>query len=146
MPIVDGSQIKDLVALPNNWYPAKFDKYELAYGKDSGNPYDAVEFVVASEDSPDGEEHRLFYNMTVTDKSMWRWKRDAIALGADPAIFDGEFDTEDVLDGLEGNACRIQVTIQTKGDYAGRNQVKSIKAPNFEESGDAAADDEVDDN
>jgi hypothetical protein len=139
MPTVDGSTIKDLPVLPNGWYDAKFDKYELKYGQESNNPYDACEFVLDYE----GDERRFFYNMTVTEKTMWRWKRDALSLGADPSTFDGEFDTEDVLEELLGNTVRLQIVIQTKGEYEGRNQVKAIKGPSMDLD---EGDDEVDDN
>lgn len=128
MPTVDGSQIKDLVPVPAQWYDAKFDKYELKQAEATGNNYDACEFTFEHE----GDERRLFYNMTITEKSMWRWKRDALALGAPQEIFEGEFDTEDVLEDLLGNACRIKVEVQAKGEYAGRNQIKEIRGPQLD--------------
>jgi hypothetical protein len=59
------------------------------------------------------------------------------------ATFDGEFDTEDVLEELLGNTVRLQIVIQTKGEYEGRNQVKAIKGPSMDLD---EGDDEVDDN
>jgi hypothetical protein len=145
MPTVDGSTIKDLPVLPNGWYDAKFDKYELKTAQETNNPYDACEFVFDYTNPTDGtvEERRAFYNMTITEKTMWRWKRDALSMGAPSSTFDGEFDTEDVLEDLLGNPVRLHIVIQTKGEYAGRNQTKEIKGPSIDIS---EGDDEVDDN
>lgn len=139
MPVVDGSTIKDLPVVADGWYDAKFDKYELKQSENTGNWYDACEFV----NEVDGDERRWFYNMTITEKTMWRWKRDAMALGAASDTFDGEFDTEDVLESLLGAPVRLHIVIQQKGEYAGRNQVKEIKGPQLDLD---EAEDEVDDN
>lgn len=137
MPTVDGSTIKDLPVVAEAWYDAKFDKYELKQA-DSGNHYDACEFTFDFE----GDERRLYYNMTITEKSMWRWKRDALSLGAPQEVFEGEFDTEDVLDELVGNPCRIKVEIQKKGQYKGRNQIADLKGPGMDDEAESVSLDE----
>lgn len=136
MPVVDGSQIKDLQPVAVGWYDATFDKYELKLSE-KNNQYDACEFV----SEIDGEERRFFYNLTLTEKSLWKYKQVALALGADQAIFEGEFDTEDVLDELLGAPCRLKIGVQKSGQYAGRNQVEDVRGPQLDM--DEAANDDL---
>jgi hypothetical protein len=134
MPVVDGSQIKDLVPVADGIYDAKFVKYEYKKSR-SENDMDVCEFELSSDDEEiDGRKQ--FLNLTLTEKSLWKFKQTALALGADPEIFTGEFDTEDVLEELLGNPCRLDIGHQTSGDFAGRNNVKSVLAPGFDIDGD----------
>jgi hypothetical protein len=131
MPVVDGSQIKDLVPVPDGTYDAKFTKFEFKNSRNN-NPTDQLEFELISENDEEIDGRKMFLNLTLTEKSLWKYKQTALALGADEEIFLGEFDTEDVLEELLGNPCRLMIGHQTSGDFAGRNDVRQVLAPAFE--------------
>jgi hypothetical protein len=128
MPIIDGSSIKDLPPIPAGIYGASFEEFELKDGPKGS--YYSMTFAVKDDDT-DFDGRKVFRNISLSAQSLWAFKRAALSLGASEEEFEGELDTDELLEGLLHNACRVKVSV---GEYEGRpnNSVDQILAPAFE--------------
>lgn len=126
MPTVDGSAIQDFAAIPADTYDAVLAEAEYH----SDKQYYAFKFRITEGDHVN---RQMFRNVSIKPTSLWAFKAACVALGADPSAFEGEFDTDDILEPLIGEACRIKVGVQGEdaGEFAGRNQVDKILAPSY---------------
>lgn len=126
MPTVDGSSIKEFPTLPAATYEAAFSEWK---NDDKGENVTLI-FIVT-----EGEflNQKLFTNRNLQPQSLWSFKKTTVALGADPELFVGEFDTDEILQGVQGAACRLKVSIRgaDAGAYAGRNNVDDVIAPAY---------------
>lgn len=122
-PVVDGSSIQDFDPIPNDTYNCRLESFENKRANDGLSDNINLTFVV-----DDGEfaGRKLFRTQNLKPGALWNLKKTCVALGADPAVFVGSFDTDDILRELIGNQCRIKASIQTEGEYAGRQSVDEI--------------------
>lgn len=125
MPTVDGSQIQDFEALPAGDYNCRFNSWtnKEANAGDSTNA--ECVFVV-----DDGEYagRKIFWTKSLKPAALWSFKQMAVALGAEPDAFKGLFDTDEILQSVQGNECRLTLSVNPEGHaYAGRNNVEAIK-------------------
>lgn len=127
MPVVDGSGIKSFDPIPEGTYPAILEKYENKIDS-SGADLILLTFQV-SEGEHEGSKQ--FKNQSLKPQALWNLKKVCVALGSDPESFVGEFDTDDILNEIVGNECRIKVSVQKTGDYEGRNSVDDVLAPAY---------------
>ena len=125
LPSIDFSGIKDLEAIEADTYDAVLDEFELKQGP-KGDYY-SLKFKITDGEFEGRSQWR---NISITPNSLWAFKRACIALGADPGQFDGSLDTDEVLESVLGNPCRIKVSVR---EYEGRNtnQVDAVLAPGF---------------
>lgn len=127
-PIVDGSSIKDFAPIEGT-FNCRLESFanKEAKAKDSTNVN--LTFIV-----DDGEYvgRKLFVTRSLKPQALWSFKKTCMALGADAEEFVGEFDTDDILRPLVGSECRVKASIQTEGQYAGRQQVDDVLAPGFD--------------
>lgn len=126
MPLVDGSTITTLEPIPADTYEAVLSSIELKEGKK--DKYYSCIFVISSGEF---EDRKLWRNASIAPQSLWNFKEMCMALGEPEATFEGEFDTDDVLDGLLGNPCRIDVELG-EYDHKPKNDIKKVRAPGFE--------------
>lgn len=122
-PVVDGSVIEEFTAIEKGTWNAILSDVEYNDEKE----YYKCEFTITEEPYANQKAWR---NLSVKDKALVFYKQAGVALGADPAIFRGKFDTDDVLPKMIGHECRIQ-TDDPDDTYDGtpRTVVKKILAP-----------------
>jgi hypothetical protein len=110
-------------ALPANVYDVEVTKCVFKHAT-SGKPMFAVTFkVLAGPLAGKG----LWHNITVTqdnDKAMYWFFKSMRDLGLGEAFFKTNPTNEAIAQALVGKQCRVDVGIQAKGAYAGRNEVK----------------------
>lgn len=129
MPTVDGSSIQDFEALPAGEYNCRFSKWTNKPSKAGDSDNVECQFTVE-----DGEftGRTLFWTKSLKSGALWSFKQMCVALGAQPDEFKGVFDTDVVLQGVQGNECRLSVSVNPPGhQYEGRNNIDSIKAAAF---------------
>jgi len=124
-PVVDGSAIQEFEQLPEGIYPAKLEKWENKETKSGDSINVNMTFVVTEGEC---EGRKGFLSRNLKPQSLWSFKKTAVALGADPEAFVGEFDTDEIMVDLVGEECRIKVEEQKEGDYAGRTQITDVLA------------------
>lgn len=127
-PIIDSSTILEFEALPKGTYNCRLQKFENK--RTNADDGDNVNLRFTVED---GElaGRIIFYTLSLKPGALWKFKQTCLALGAEPKQFVGLFDTDEILNSIQGNECRVAVSIQQGGDYDGRQQVDSVKAPGF---------------
>lgn len=126
-PIVDGSSIKDFDPIEGT-FNCRLEKFENKPAKDGESDNINLTFVV---DEGEFTGRRFFVTRNLKPQALWSFKKTCIALGADAEQFKGSFDTDEILRGLIGEECRVKASIQTEGDYAGRQKVDDVLAPGF---------------
>ncbi len=126
MPLVDGSAITTFEPIEPGTYEAQLSEAELVVKSPPG--YYKCTYTVT--ESGEFEGRKAFTNLSIKPQSLWRFKRDMMALGADEADFEGEFDTDPIIEGAVGEPCRIKVSVE---DYEGRpqNRIDVVLAPSF---------------
>lgn len=124
-PIVDGSSIKDFDPIEGT-FNCRLESFENKAAKTDGSPNVNLTFVV---DEGEYVGRKLFVTKSLKPQALWNFKKTCVALGADPEEFVGQFDTDEILRNLIGEECRVKASIQTEGDYAGRQSVDDILAP-----------------
>lgn len=125
MPVVDGSSIQNFDPIPADVYPAKLESYENKTAKTDGSANVNLVFVITEGEY---EGRKQFLTRNLKPQSLWSFKATCVALGADPKLFAEEFDTDEILTDLIGEDCRIRVTLQTEGQYAGKNNIEEVLA------------------
>ena len=126
MPVVDGSSIQNFDPIPADVYEAKLESYENKTAKTDNSPNVNLVFVITEGEY---EGRKQFLTRNLKPQSLWSFKATCVALGAKPELFDGEFDTDEILTDLIGADCRLRVIVQTEGQYAGKNNVEEVLAP-----------------
>ena len=104
-----GVEELDFDPMPKGNYPAMCSAAEyIAESKNSGEPTIAWEFTVREGEY---EGRKAFLNTSLQQQAKWASKRVMKALGADPAMLEGEFDFES--GDYEGNDCVIVIGHET---------------------------------
>jgi len=92
-----GVEMRSFEPLPYNQVVAEVD--DLIFhekSKRSGAP--KVQFVMTAKTDMEGNEipgnRKLFYEVSLLDKSLWNLKRTLVALGDNPEDLEGEIDIE----------------------------------------------------
>jgi len=128
-PVVDGSSIKDFEPVEGT-FECVFASYENKKAKDNTDNINMV-FEVNAIEHPDMEGRKFFVTKNLKPQALWSLKQTCVRLGADPELFAGEFDTDEILTDLIGEPCRIKASLQTEGEYAGRQQVDDVLAAGY---------------
>ena len=120
-PVVDGSAITSgFEPMDAGTYEAVLSSYELKTGPKG--QYYALEFTIT--DAP-YENRKAWRNVSITPQSLWAFKSACMALGADESEFEGTFDTDDVIEPLLNNSCRLEIGQEEFNDRI-QNPVKKI--------------------
>jgi len=130
-PKVDYSGTKTLEALPKAIYRARLSEFE--FGETDNGPKIDMTFEV-TDDHPDFQGRKLFRSHSLQPQALWASKQTFIALGADPEVFAGEVDLEDLLPDLVGNEVDLVVNVR-KYEGEDRNEVRRVKRPGTAGSG-----------
>ena len=126
MPKVDYSVIEemDFSPIPNGTYDAVLTGWELNDG-DKG-PYYNCEYTL--DESAEEYKNRKVWTVTsLSPKSLWRFKRDMIRLGADGERMapGSDEDTDDIIASNVGASCRLKLLQEDYKDNAGEIKVKN---------------------
>ena len=109
--------------IPAGTYDAVFTSYKNHTSKNDA-PYVSLEFTVNDSEYAG---RKAWQNHSFQPQTLWALKRTAKALGAGDEELTGEMDTDDLLNGLIGNDCRLDLEVR---EYQGRfnNGIAAIKA------------------
>lgn len=90
--------------VPDGIYDARLDGWELKQG--AKGPYYNLTFLL---EGGDYNGRKIWMISSISDGALWRWKRDFIRLGANPAdVAPGsDMDTDDVVASCVGAECRL---------------------------------------
>lgn len=127
MPKVDYSQIEemDFTPIPEGTYDAVFTGWELKDGN-KGQYYNC-EYTL--DDTADQFKNRKVWGiLSLSDKALWRFKRDMIRLGADASDMapDSDVDTDEVIAGVVGASCRLKLKQEEYEANDGETKVKNV--------------------
>lgn len=100
---------------PAGSYEVIFTDYKMKKTQ-KGDDMAVLELTIddADEDNADYNGLKLWQNLVLTPKSLFQFKRSAIALGADAEDLDGVIEVEAILDELKGN--RAIAVVKETGD------------------------------
>lgn len=133
MPVVDFSVIQERSFEPfdDGTYDARLSAWELRKGN-KGDYYN-LEFTFFGNEALGNR--KIWAMSSISDGALWRFKRDMIALGADPDDLapGSQVDTDDIVEGRIGEECRltcVQEDYTKKDGTPGRRSVvKEILSP-----------------
>lgn len=121
---VDYTDVVDLKPVPDGTYAATLIDHKIVpKSKSSGEPYVSLVFVL-TEDKYEGRQ--MFRNFSLQKQSLWAFKKALITLGADPDIFTGKVDVDEVCTSARGYGC---VLVIGSREYQGelRNEIRAIR-------------------
>lgn len=100
---------------PAGSYEVIFTDYKMKKTQ-KGDDMAVLELTIddSDEDNADYNGSKFWQNLVLTPKSLFQFKRSAIALGADAEDLDGLIEVEEILDELKGN--RAIVVVKDTGD------------------------------
>lgn len=131
MPKVDYSVIEemDFSPVPDGLYDAVFSAWELKNG-DKG-PYYNCEFVLEGDEY---KNKKVWIILSLSPKSLWRFKNVMIRLGAEPDDMapGSDVDTDEIVAGQVGARCRLKLETEdytsNAGEEKSRNVIKDVLA------------------
>lgn len=114
MPKIDfsGVETNSYVPVPNGTYRLQFQSAEfVAKSKSSGQPMYKAKFVVDDESLGELNGATIWHNWSLSPAALWRFKQEAVVLGAEPEDLEGEVDTDDVIREITGNYVLADVVV-----------------------------------
>lgn len=135
MPYVDFSTVEDkgdFAPIPEGDYDARLSNWTPFTSKNGNSCYN-VEYTL--QESAGEFRNRKVWDTLVVDpenspKSLWRFKRDMVRLGAEQSLFTTSTDTDDIIASVMGAECRLSI-IQEPYEGKVNNKIKEVKAPQF---------------
>ena len=129
-PVVNFEGVKDQGELiPKGLYNARFSEFEEKDG-DAGVYYNCM-FVLDTDD-PETNGRKVFNNVSVSEKSLPFFRKFCLALGADKEDFSGDVDTDEMMERLVGEECRVRITHKKiKDEDRIVHNVAAVLAPGF---------------
>lgn len=111
---IDFTAVKSFTPLPDGDYEGQTDSFEIKPTKANDSYNVVAKFKVDYDEDGSSKSRTIITNWNLKPQSLWRIKRDLIAIGADPEDLEGDdVDLEAVLGDLFG-ATPTPVTISLK--------------------------------
>lgn len=108
-------------------YPVTFSKGEVKDSKSTpGAKVVNVELTITDEGGEEASGRKLFDNWSLQPKALWKMKGAALAFGCDPALVEGEVDTDEVIEDLVGREAIVDVDIDKYTDKNGRERERNV--------------------
>lgn len=102
---IDFSAVEDYKPLPNGKYPGQTVSWESKPTKSNDSTNIEAKFIVEYEEAGETKQRTILNRWNLKPQSLWRIKRDLVAMGADPEDFEGDnVDLQALLNDLFGVA------------------------------------------